>query len=86
MSEVLVQEVDLKSDGEWIECRLKECNLMFLKRPVGHKYFSTSDKIGVCPLCTYKKKIVNGTIQKMRDIIVDYHHKSIDSKPESDSL
>lgn len=83
---VIVQEVDLKSDGKWVECRLTECNLMFYKRSVGHKYFSTSDKIDVCPLCTHKKKIINGTIQKMRDIIVDYHHKNVDSKPGTDTL
>ena len=31
------------------------------------------------------EKIVS-TIRKMRDVIVDFHHKSIDSKPMSDSL
>ena len=86
MSEVLVQEIDLNTDGKWVECRLEECNLMFYKRPVGHKYYSISDKIGVCPLCTHVKKIINGTIQKMRDVIVDYHHKAVESKPGADTL
>jgi len=86
LSNVLIQEVDLESAGRWVECRLVECNLMFMQRPVGHKYFSLSDRIGVCPLCTHKKKIANGTIKKMRDVIVDYHHKNVDSKPGSDTL
>ena len=85
MSLKIVNEVTTKSDGQWVECRLK-CGAMFFRHDVGHKLFGLGDKLGICPICLFNKKMANGTIRKMRDVIIDFHHKSIDSKPGKDTL
>jgi len=78
--------VSFNPNGLWVKCGL-ECGAMFFRHDIEHKYFGLGDKLGICPLCLFSKKMVNGTLKNtMRNYIVDYYYKSIDSKPEKDSL
>lgn len=82
----LAQSV-VETQGKWVECRIETCNGIFFRHDMNHPAFSLGDKIGVCPLCIFERKIQNGTLKNAtRDMIVNYHHKSVDSKPEKDSL
>lgn len=38
---------------------LKDCKMMFFKHTKDSKYYSLSDVIGTCPLCTHKKHAEN---------------------------
>lgn len=61
-----MNEVVIAPEGEWVECSHDECHKMFFQHPFGHKYYTLSDKIGVCPLCICDVKRINGTDQKKR--------------------
>lgn len=75
-------------DGTWEECMLDNCKLIYKRHQVGHKRYDLGDKLGVCPICFFNKKMENGTVPKNKDVAIDgfVHHKSNDAKPESGSL
>lgn len=77
---------EVVADGNWEECIIDGCEAMFFRHSVGDKRFDLGDKLGICPICLFNKKMANGTLPKVRDVIINYHHKSIDSKPEKNSL
>ncbi len=84
MSEVILHEIT--DQMEWTLCKIPHCNKMFNRHPLGHKLYGLSDKLGVCPLCIHDRKMNNGTYVKTRQVIINFHHKSTDSKPMRDSL
>lgn len=77
---------EVVAEGSWEACIIDGCKAMFFRQAVGDKRFGLGDKLGICPICLFERKMANGTLPKIRDVIIDYHHKSIDSKPEADSL
>lgn len=82
-----MSSIAVETEGGWEECRLDNCNLMFNRYREGHKRYSLGDKIGVCPLCMFKRKTENGTLPKRdADMRPFVQHKGVEAKPESDSL
>ena len=59
----------------------------FYRRKITDKYFAENDKTSICSLCWRISQEKNGTLPK-KDVDVSefVHHKSIDSKPQNDSL
>lgn len=83
----IVSILQPRIEGSWEECNREDCTQIFFRYPFGHKCYSLSDKIGVCNLCIFSIKKVNGTLpNKDEDISKFVHHKSNDSKPEGDTL
>lgn len=71
----------------WIEC------LNPFNNPVKHSFFrhipsderfSQNDKAKICPICWYEAKRRNGTLKQAPSSLKKF--KSVDSKPEKDTL
>lgn len=78
---------ETRTEGGWEECIQKQCALMFYRYAFGHKCYTISDRMGVCPLCIFTIKVQNGTLPKREgDVSRFVHHKNNDSRPESGSL
>lgn len=72
-------------EGVWTPCL--KCPAQFFRYEFGNKFYTVGDKIGICPICLFNRKIENGTLPKKDvDISTFVNHKSNDSKPEGDSL
>ena len=81
---MLVQRTKL---GTWCLCKKQSCENIFFRHPYGHKCFSLSDKIGICPLCIFEIRVKNQTLPKRTGNISDYTtYKHSSSKPENDTL
>lgn len=90
---ILAVNADVTKDtaeGVWTLCLNPFDNPVqhfFYRRKITDKYFAENDKTSICSLCWRKAQEKNGTLPKRDANMANYvHHKSIESKPEPDSL